>query len=74
MLSIVARLAPLPDWGGRDAGVVAVVPAGEQVTYLRGRAARRCEQDGDPCREWYVRYECTSGTETAPARFEACTG
>lgn len=43
------RLALPREWGTRDARVIANIPAGETIVYLRGRASRQCEPSGAPC-------------------------
>lgn len=88
--AVRTKLALPKAWGKRNERVVARIPVGETVTYLRGRAAKQCEPSGGKCydgggvqllfrgqdfeRSWFVRYECTTGAESAPARFTPCAG
>jgi hypothetical protein len=84
------ELALPVDWGKRNARVIARIPAGESVVFMRGPAARQCEPSGKPCyagggdqllfrsedfdRSWFVRYECSTAPEKAAIRFTACAG
>lgn len=84
------RLALPRSWGGRDARVVAEVPAGTQIAYLSGRAAKQCEPSGRRCyhgggmqvlfrdrdfeRDWFVRRECARAAEGARPHFVVCSG
>lgn len=43
------RLALPAEWGKRDARVIARVPAGAQIAYLRGVAAAQCEMNEPRC-------------------------
>jgi hypothetical protein len=84
------RLALPRRWGDRDARVVAEVPAGTQIAYLSGRAAKQCEPSGRRCyagggmqvlfrdrdfeRDWFVRRECVRAAEGARPHFAVCSG
>ncbi|MDQ5808493.1 MAG: hypothetical protein M3320_07430, partial [Actinomycetota bacterium] len=82
-LDDVRRELALPhDWGPYDARVVARIPVGEDVVFVRGRAARQCENDGKPCYEgggtqllfreadfdddWFVRFDCAPRDQRSP--------
>lgn len=76
------KLALLVDWGSYDTRVTARIPKGEEVVFLRGRAAKQCEPAGAPCyagggtqllfedrefdRGWFVAHRCVPPGHTAP--------